>query len=48
MFIVLISSGSLRTLRKEGSLYETEKENTTFSWYGPECLCVVFMNTSEL
>lgn len=33
--IAMDLKGSLRTLRKEGSLYETEKENTTFSWEGP-------------
>ncbi|KAF4100960.1 hypothetical protein G5714_019156 [Onychostoma macrolepis] len=32
--IAMDLKGSLQTLRKEGSLYDTEKENTTFSWEG--------------
>lgn len=37
-FSLLISSGSLQTLRKEGSLYDTENENTAFTWYEHTCL----------
>ncbi|XP_051727993.1 protein misato homolog 1 [Ctenopharyngodon idella] len=32
--IAMDLKGSLQTLRKQGSLYDTENENTTFTWQG--------------